>query len=264
MNLSCEAVSYSIGERELLREIDCRIDSGEFVGLIGPNGSGKSTLLKNVYRRFKLDQGVIRLDERDVRSLSRRRMAQLMSVLRQETMVEFDFTVEEMVRMGRHPHKGWWEAETDSDRDIAANALERVGMADFRGRSFLSLSGGEKQRVLIARALAQEAQVLILDEPTNHLDVRYQLQLMDLLEQLDITIFAALHDLNIAATYCHRLYAICNGKIAASGPPEQLLQPNLLRQIFGVDTEVIRHPRTGRPHILFFSEKQRKKERDTP
>lgn len=254
MNLNVENITVGLETKTILHNVSLTVRSGEFVGLIGPNGSGKSTLLKSIYRVLKPRSGLISLDDDNVYQLSARQNAQRMAVVRQESSVEFDFTVMEIVMMGRSPHKRLFQTDTTADSRICEESLERVGMQAYAERSFFSLSGGEKQRVLIARALVQQAEFLVLDEPTNHLDVRYQLQVMDLVKTLGITVFSSLHDLNIAAMYCDRLYVIRDGELVASGTPDEVLEPGLIRDVFGVETEVITHPRTGKKHVYFFSE----------
>ncbi|UFJ39818.1 heme ABC transporter ATP-binding protein [Brevibacillus humidisoli] len=253
MSMEVDQVSVSVGEKAIIREISLSIRSGQFVGMIGPNGSGKSTLLKTMYRVLQPDVGVIRLDDQELYRQTPRQVSRQLAVVSQETPVHFDFTVEEIVLMGRNPHKRMLEPDTAEDRAIVREALQRVGMLDAAQRSLLTLSGGEKQRVLIARALAQQAKWLILDEPTNHLDIQYQLQLMDLVRALEVTVVAALHDLNLAAAYCDYLFVMDSGQLAASGHPAQVLKPELLRDVFGVEAEVTVHPKTGKPHIVYLA-----------
>ncbi|NEO33283.1 MAG: ABC transporter ATP-binding protein [Symploca sp. SIO3C6] len=252
MKLRVEQVSWGVDGSQIVREVNLEVGEGEFVGLLGPNGSGKSSLLRCIYRVLAPDAGLITLNGKDVWKLSTREMAQRTAVVLQETPTEFDFTVEEMVWMGRAPHKKMFDRETAQDRQIVKEALRRVGLDAFAQRNFLSLSGGEKQRVLVARALAQQARFLVLDEPTNHLDIRYQLEILELVKELGITSIAALHDLNLAAAYCHRLYVLHKGEIVAAGTPELVLCPKLIRTIYGVNAEVQIHPLTGKLHIIFF------------
>jgi len=255
MRVQAENISVTVDKKKtLLQDVGLEVLDGEIVGLIGPNGSGKSSLLKSIYRVLKPEVGLITLDGEDVYRLSTVESAKRMAVVRQESSVEFDFTVSEMVFMGRAPHKTLFQTDTAEDERICADALALVGMGDQGQRSFFTLSGGEKQRVMIARALAQQAKFLVLDEPTNHLDVRYQLQIMDLVKRLEMTVLAALHDLNIAAMYCDRLYVMDNGIIVASGRTEEVLSAALIRDVFGVEAEVVIHPRTGKKHIVYFSE----------
>lgn len=255
--LRFEGISVSIGDAEILQHLTVSVPRGSFVGLCGPNGSGKSTLLRTAFRALRPDAGVVWLGETNIQTLPMKAVAQQMSVVLQERSSDFDYTVEDLVLMGRAPHKGLLEPDNAADRDAVRKALSQVGMLCFTGRSFASLSGGEKQRVLIARAIAQEAPLLVLDEPTNHLDIRYQLEIMDLVADLSITVVAALHDLNIASTYCDYLYLLSHGRIAAAGRPEDVLTPELIGSIFGVRADLISHPVTGRSQIVYLSEVQR-------
>ena len=220
----------------------------EVVGIVGPNGSGKSTTLRCVYRAMKPDVGAVLIDGVSVHK--RQQLARDLAALTQESQVEFDFTVAEVVEMGRLPH------ERDSARDhrIVRDALATVDLSGLAERSFLSLSGGERQRVLIARAIAQEPRVLVLDEPTNHLDIRHQLDVLALARGLGVTVLTVLHDLNLAASYCDRLYVLDEGRLVASGTPEEVLVPELIAKVFHVTAHVVQHPTTGVPQLLFDQE----------
>jgi len=251
MRLDARGVSWGVDGHKIVRAVSVEARPGELVGLIGPNGSGKSSLLRCVYRVLKPEAGLITLDGEDVWKMSARRMSRRAAVVVQESPADFDFTVREIVAMGRTPHKRLLERDGEEDERIVEDALSRVDALLLADRSFLTLSGGEKQRVLLARALAQRARFLVLDEPTNHLDVRYQLEILGLVKNLGVTTLAALHDLNLAALYCDRIYAIGGGEIVAHGTPENLLTPALIRGLYGVDAEVSVHPRTGRPHVAF-------------
>src|SRR5690606_12537466 len=224
---------------------------GEIVGLIGPNGSGKTTLLRSVYRRRRPVAGRSLLNEADVRQLSARPSAQHSGVAVQGHSAGIDFSVQEVVALGRTPHKTVFAPDNQQDAHIVAHALAQVQMTAFAERPFATLSGGEKQRVLVARALAQEPKLLVLDEPTNHLDIRYQLEALELVRGLGVTTLAAMHDLNLAALYCDRLYVLKAGALVASGPPEAVLTAELIQQVYGVRAEVQPHPSTGRPHIIY-------------
>ena len=252
MRVKVDHICWSVDGRKILHDADLDIDQGSFVGLVGPNGSGKSTLLRCIYRVLKPDSGEITLDEENVLQFTAKEAARRTGVVLQEYPTEFEFTVEEIVSMGRNPHKGMFDRDTKEDQTIIEDALEKVGMEDFASRSFRTLSGGEKQRVMIARTLAQQAKFLVLDEPTNHLDIRYQLETMDLVKSLGITTLAALHDLNIATSYCDEIYIMDTGTIVASGPPEEVLIPELIHQVFGVGATVDTNPLTGKPRINFY------------
>jgi iron complex transport system ATP-binding protein len=252
VKLHVEQVGWNVEKQPIIREICLDVHPGEFIGLIGPNGSGKSTLLHCVYRALKPQAGFISLEGQDLATMPPRQAAQQMAVVLQETPMPFDFTVREMVFMGRTPHKTLFENDTRADETSVDEALRQVNMTAFAERSFSTLSGGEKQRVLIARALAQQTEFLVLDEPTNHLDIRYQLEILDLVKYLRVTTLAALHDLNLAAFYCDRLYLLCDGEVVAQGTPEDILTAALIRDVYGVSADVVRHPVTGKPHITYF------------
>jgi len=251
MQLAVEQVSWSVSSAQIVRAVSLQCAPGSFVGLIGPNGSGKSSLLRCIYRVLQPDAGQIALDGAEVWGLSARQAAQRIGVVLQEHSGEFEFSVREMVLMGRSPHKALFDRDSAADLQIVDAALAHVGMSDFAARSFLTLSGGEKQRVLVARALAQQTRFLVLDEPTNHLDIHYQLEVLDLVRGLGVTAIAALHDLNLAALYCDQLYVLKGGAVVASGPPEQVLTPALIQSVYGVRAEVATHPATGRLHVVF-------------
>jgi iron complex transport system ATP-binding protein len=222
--------------------------SNEVVGIVGPNGSGKSTTLRCLYRALKPAAGVVLLDGENVHK--RQKVARDLAALTQESQVEFDFTVAEVVEMGRLPH----DRDPEADRRIVADALATVDVAHLVDRGFLSLSGGERQRVLIARAIAQRPRVLVLDEPTNHLDIRHQLDVLALARGLGVTVLTVLHDLNLAASYCDRIYVLDEGRVVAHGTPEEVLVPELIAKVFHVTAHVVRHPTTGVPQLLFDQE----------
>ena len=252
MTLSIDGLRWSVDARRIIDDVRLTVDTGAFVGLLGPNGSGKSTLLRCIYRSLKPEAGTISLDGADVLTMPPRDAARRMAVVLQETPVQFDFTVQEMVLMGRTPHKSAFDLDTNDDWEIVADALAQVDMLDFRERSYRTLSGGEKQRVLIARALAQQSPFLVLDEPTNHLDIRYQLEILDIMRELPVTILAALHDLNLAALYCDRLYVLSEGRVVASGAPDDVVTADLISEVYGVRADVATDPRTGKKHITYF------------
>lgn len=251
MNLNVQNVSWDVEAQRIIHDISLNVQSNEFVGLLGPNGSGKSTLLRCIYRSLKPSTGIIHLNERDLLTVPAKEAAQKMAVVLQESPIQFDFTVREMVMMGRTPHKKLLDADTSEDWQLVENALIQVNMLSFADRSFSTLSGGEKQRVLIARALAQQAQFLVLDEPTNHLDIRYQLEILDLVSSLGVTTLAALHDLNLAAIYCDRLYVLKAGEVVAEGTPSDILTSELIAEVYGVSAEVALHPLTGKLNITY-------------
>lgn len=251
MRMKVEDLTFSYGKKPAADGVSLHVEKGEFVGLIGPNGSGKSTVLKNIYRALKPDAGVIWLDEEELLKMSYKKSARKMAVVGQENEVPFDFLVEEMVAMGRSPYKKLFDIDNAHDKEIVHHALEHLGMEGMAKRSYAHLSGGEKQRVLMARAIAQESDFFILDEPTNHLDIGYQMQIFDFVKRLKVTVLSAIHDLNMAALYCDRLYVLQEGKVVLCGTPEEVLTPEHIYEIYKVKSSVMKHPVTGRVSITF-------------
>ena len=217
MNICATDIKMEIGNNEILKGVSIDSKNREFIGIIGPNGSGKSTLLKCIYRILKPNNGCIMLGEEDISKMSVKESAKKLAVVAQHNYYNFDFSVGEVVLMGRSPHKKSLEPDNSEDYDIVNESLEKVGMLGFKNRSFSTLSGGEQQRVILARALAQQTPCLILDEPTNHLDIKYQLSLLNIVKSLNLTIISAIHDLNIASMYCDRLFVMKNGRIVGMG-----------------------------------------------
>ncbi|MFD9941243.1 ABC transporter ATP-binding protein [Nonomuraea sp. NPDC059023] len=234
MTLLLNGVAIRLDGRPIVHAADLEVGPGEFVGLLGPNGCGKSTLLRAVYRAVRPHAGLIAVEGDDVVRLPPRESARRTAVVAQEAPTELDFTVAEMVALGRTPHQRPLDRTTKADELICAQALERVAATHLTGRLYGTLSGGEKQRVLLARALAQRSRLLLLDEPTSHLDIRHQLEILRLVRGLGVATLAALHDLNQAAAYCDRLYLMDAGRVLAGGPPDDVLTPERISQVYGV------------------------------
>ncbi|GAA3491574.1 MULTISPECIES: ABC transporter ATP-binding protein [Streptomyces] len=251
MRIDVTGLSVEIAGARLVSDLALHAGTGQFVGLVGPNGSGKSTFLRTVYRALRPTSGSVLLDGDDLYAMSARESARRVAALPQEASTEFDFTVAEVVAMGRVPHQRALARATGTDSDACATALAQVGASHLAERGYLTLSGGEKQRVLIARALAQQPRALILDEPTNHLDIAQQLEVLALVRGSGLTVLTALHDLNLAALHCDLLYVIESGRIVASGPPHDVLTPDLLADVFAVRAHRVRHPETGAVQLLF-------------
>ncbi|MEV5129856.1 ABC transporter ATP-binding protein [[Kitasatospora] papulosa] len=252
--LIIDGVTLSAGARRLVQDVTLTAHPGEIIGLVGPNGSGKSSLLRAVYRVLRPVEGSVTMDGSDAWSMPVRQLARTVAAVVQESGADFDLLVREVVAMGRTPHKRLLAGDTAEDALLIQEALAAAGVSELADRPFDRLSGGERQRVLIARALAQQPSLLVLDEPTNHLDVRHQLDVLGALRRLPATVLVALHDLNLAAYYCERLYILRNGEVTASGPPAEVLTPRLLADVYGVRSEVVIHPRTGAPHVTFIPE----------
>lgn len=242
------------GSRWRLDRIGLDIEPGQFVGLIGPNGSGKTSLLRCAYRYTRPDSGQVLLDGEDLWAHPPRWSARRIAVMLQEFPQDFGLTVADVVSMGRTPHQTLLGGDNADDLELVERILGQFHLAALRHQPFALLSGGEKQRVLLARALVQQPRLLILDEPTNHLDPRYQLELLRTLRQLNLTTLASFHDLNLAAAFCDRLIVMVDGRVLTSGTPAEVLTAERLSQVFGVPALVDRHPIAGHPRITWITE----------
>ncbi|GAB77072.1 iron complex transport system ATP-binding protein [Austwickia chelonae] len=242
-------VSVDLGGRRIVHGVTLDLPAGRCLGLLGPNGSGKSTLIRAASGMTRPAAGHITIDGTDIATLRPRQLARLVAVMIQEHTSDFSMHVEEVVMLGRTPHQSGFGADSDQDREIVAQALADVEATHLTDRIFSSLSGGEKQRVLLARAFAQQTPLLILDEPTNHLDVGYQIDLLERVAARGVTVLAALHDMNLAAQYCDELALLVDGSVVAQGHPEDVLTPDTLDPVFRVTTHHVVHPRTGRTVI---------------
>lgn len=257
MHLTVENLTCRYGARTALRELSLAVGRGEFLAVVGPNGSGKSTLVRAITGVLQPAAGRVLLAGRDLSRIPDRQRAAQMAVLAQETAISFDFTVQEVVQMGRLPHQRWHEGERPADAAAVRRALALTGTTAFGGRLVTELSGGERQRVLLARALAQEPQMLILDEPTAHLDIAYQTDLLELTRALGrahrLTVIAVLHDLNLAAQYADRILMLKEGRSFAEGAPSTVVTERNVTAVYGTPVRVIPHPENGVPHVILLS-----------
>jgi iron complex transport system ATP-binding protein len=233
-------VTHTIGGTDVLHEASLYASGNEIVGLIGPNGSGKSTLLRTLQGALRPRSGSVEIDGDALHSFTPRRRAQRIAVISQDPPDEHPVNALEWVMMGRFPHLGSFQRPSESDHAVVADAMEMVGVAHLAERRIERLSGGERQRILIARAIAQGADHVLMDEPTNHLDVRYQHELLRLLQSIQVVGVVVLHDLNLAARYCDRLVLIDQGHTIATGAPEDVLQEETIREVFAVEAERVR------------------------
>jgi iron complex transport system ATP-binding protein len=252
-SLRVDQVAVEVAGRTLV-DATFTAPAGRVVALVGPNGAGKSTLLRALAGAQPVRSGSVHLGGVDLHGLSRRERARTVALVEQDARTEFSLTVRQAVELGRMPHRPWWAGDGPGDVDAVGEALKRADAEEFAAREVGTLSGGEAQRVHLARALAQEPRLLMLDEPTNHLDVRAQLATLGLLRELaagGMSVLAALHDLNLAASYCDHVVVLADGLVVAAGPVEEVLVPRVIEQTYGVRADVVAHPRTGRPLIAF-------------
>lgn len=254
MRVAVRGVSLAYSAEPVLRDVDLEVREGEILAVVGPNGAGKSTLLRAISGALRPQEGVIYLDFQAVWSFSARERARKLAMVEQGAQPAFDFTVQELVELGRVPHLGRLQGFRSVDQAAVARALAFTGLTDLAHRRWSELSGGEKQRALLAMAFAQEPEVLLLDEPTAHLDVAHQIELMQLISKFAEkggTVIMALHDLNLALAFAHRLALLHRGRLLACGAPKDVLTPALLREVFGVEALVRTHPLTGRVYVHF-------------
>ena len=250
--LILDQVTAGYGSRVALREASLRVDAGEVVGLAGPNGSGKTTVVRVASRSLRPESGRVLIGGRDPYAVPARAAARLVAVVPQEVLPAFEFTAREVVRMGRTPYIGTFGGSAAEDERRVREAMATAGVEELGDRLLGELSGGEKQRVILAQALAQDAPVLLFDEPTTHLDLRHVVEILETLRALagdGRAVLSVFHDLNLAAATCDRLVVLDGGSVVANGAPEDVITPVLLREVYGVEADVQPHPVTGKPTV---------------
>ncbi len=252
--LRLAAVTFAYRHSPIFDRFHLTVSEGEMIGILGPNGTGKTTLLRLAAGSLRPGSGAVEVRGSDLATIGPRARARTIGVVPQENHLVHDFSVEEVVLMGRGPHLGLLGLEGPRDREIAHAVMTRTNVLDLAKRPFRTLSGGERQRVVVARALAQQPLILLLDEPTAFLDLRHQVAIYALLEKLNresgLTVVVASHDVNLAARHCRRLILLHEGRIYADGPPAEVLRVETFRTVFGVDVEVRADPSTGVPHVV--------------
>jgi len=251
--IEVHSVSFRYHEDWVLQDVSFRVEKGEFVGVIGPNGSGKTTLLKILYRLLSPQKGEILFELVPMKKMDRADIAKRIAVVAQETHLLFPFSVLETVMMGRSPHLGHLMFESEKDLEITKKAMEWTKMLPFSERSMDELSGGERKRVFIARALAQEPEVILLDEPTTNLDIHHQMDFLDLILTLNrergLTIVMASHDMNIASEFCDRLILLQGGGIYKAGTPDEVITQENIEKVYGCEVWIDQNPFSGMPRI---------------
>ncbi|TQS81807.1 MAG: ABC transporter [Methanomethylophilus alvi] len=253
-DLRAEGLHFRYREKPVLDGADLDIREGEVFGILGPNGCGKTTLLKNLNRNLSPESGRVLIGDDDIAGMAKKDIAREIAAVPQGNEIRFSFTVRDIVAMGRMPFQRQFEGESRSDGEIIDRAMHDVGIWDMRDRHINEMSGGERQRVIIARALAQTPRYLLMDEPTNHLDINMQFEVFDLVHRLSrekgLTVVIVSHDLPMAARYCDRAALIADHKVMCCGTPKEVLTPENMRLVFGVDAELTKDPKTGMNSVL--------------
>jgi len=251
--LLVEDLAFNYPGRDILKDISFAINKGEFVGIIGPNGSGKTTLIKNI-AGFLEARGRVVVRGDSLSALSRKELARRIGVVPQRSQLKGEFTVKEVVEMGRYAYQKYWQKPSKKDEEIVDAVLKTLKIFQFKERKIGQLSGGEFQKVIIARALAQNPDILILDEATSNLDINHTIEIFQLLKRISnekgIAVIAIIHDLNMAAQFCDRIMVLKNGKMIKMGNPEEIFKPKLLDKIFGLKARILLNPQNKRPFIL--------------
>ena len=239
---------------KVLNNVSIDIRFGTFTGILGPNGAGKTTLLKQILNLLPVEKKSILIRGTDIKSYSRKEIAKIEAYVPQSAKIDFKFTVEQVVLMGRTPFLGRFDRESSKDLEIAQWAMKETGVLEFRDKFITQLSGGELQRVVIARALTQEPIILALDEPTSHLDIHHQINILSILRTLakrkGLTILAVLHDVNHALEYCDNLFLLDKGKIINSGSPEKVISPKVMKTVYNLNVKITKNPFTGKPYMV--------------
>ncbi|AFS79457.1 putative iron (III) dicitrate transport ATP-binding protein [Gottschalkia acidurici 9a] len=252
-------LNWSYSEEAILKDINIDFYSNRIYGIIGPNGSGKTTLLKNISRALLPKEETIFLQDKDLTSFSNKELSKIVSYVPQNTNLEFEFSVMDIVLMGRSPYLKRFQSESESDIDIAVNAMKITNTWHLRDKNIGQVSGGERQRAIIARALAQQTDIMILDEPVSQLDIQHQIEILDILKGLaenkKLTVILSLHDLNISSEYCEHLILMDKGKIFKSGTPEEIISEENINKVYNIRALTMKNPLTGKPHIIPYMKK---------
>jgi len=262
LTLETDKLSYTYVGYPVLQDIDIKVNEGEILGILGPNGCGKTTLLKNLNKNLSPKGGKVLLDGEDLEEITKKDIAKRIAVVPQTNEVHFSFTVKEIVSMGRMPFQGLMEGMSRSDMDIVEESIARVGLTDYADRHINVMSGGERQRVIIARALAQTPDILLMDEPTLHLDINTQFDVLDLVRDLSrkdgLTVVIVSHDLGMVARYCDRVLLIKDHRILAIGTPEEVLTSENMDLVFGVDGELVYDEKSKENTVFLHGSSKRK------
>jgi len=241
--------------KEVIRNLSVDFEQGEFCALLGPNGAGKSTLLKSIIGFLIPEKGEVLIKNKSVSNWNKNDLAKNISFIPQDFKLQFDYLVEDLVLMGRFPYVGYWQSYSQKDKEIAKNVLKQLDLFKHRKKQFSQLSGGERKRVTIARALAQETDILLMDEAFANLDINHQLEIMQLLSEINLKqkklIILVSHNINLASEYCQRILMMKHGKLIADGYPEEIITTDNLKKLYETNLKIIPNPMTGKPNLIY-------------
>jgi len=264
-SLEVRNIYFSYDNRDVIRNVSFNIEEGEFLSIIGPNGSGKSTLLKTLNNVYIPKSGEIQVKGKPVDSYKKKDLAKLIALVPQDTNIDFEFKVQEIVAMGRHPYKGRFQREDKDDMDIVYKSMELTNTFDIKDRLINEISGGERQRVFIAKALAQDPEIILLDEPTSHLDINHQMDILSLLRRLNeekkITVVLVIHDINLACRYSDRIVLLKNGEIVGAGSPEEVITTVNVEQTYGMKVAIEKNKYTDHIYLTPIEIKRKLKDK---
>lgn len=252
--LNIKNIEFGYGKKAILKDISFSVEKGEFISIIGPNGSGKSTLLKTLNNIYTPRKGKIYLNDENIQNLKRVEIAKMVSLVPQETYIDYEFTVKDIVSMGRHPYKGRFKKENLEDKSIIDEALKLTHTEYIKDRLITEISGGERQRVIIAKALAQKSSIILLDEPTSSLDINHQIEILNLLKDLnrdkETTVIAVLHDINLAARYSDRIIFLDHGRVISKGTPSDVITKENINKAYDMEVYLERNKYTNSPYLI--------------
>lgn len=252
--IEISSLKFCYGKSTVLDDINIKINRGSFVSIIGPNGSGKTTLLKNISGVLYPCFGSIKLFGKDIKSYRKKELAKYMAYVPQGTIIDFEFSVIDVVLMGRSPYIGIFGTETADDIKIAEKSMQMVNISNLKDKKITEISSGERQRVFIACALTQEPKVILLDEPVSNLDIQHQIQVLSLLKNMcikeNMTVITVLHDINLACEYSDSVIILNHGKLEYMGHPDEVITEDNIKNVYDADIYMIKNPVTGKPHII--------------
>ena len=253
-HLKIQNLDWNYGSQRVLNNLNFNIEKGKFYTILGTNGSGKTTLAKIITKSLEIDSDKIFLISEDLSKMNNKQTAKRIATVPQNTIVDFDFSVMDIVLMGRAPYLRRFQSETSYDLEIAKNAMKKTNTWHLKDKKIDEISGGERQRVIIARAITQDTEILILDEPISNIDIHHQIQLLDVLKNLNkeknITIITILHDLNLAAQYSDEIILLSEGEIVTIGNPQEVLTKEVIKEVYNIKVDMVVNPSTGRPYII--------------